>query len=315
MENSRVKNFPVSFFAVVMGLTGLAIAYTRLSFVGDIFVKIGYGITFLASIIFLILLSTYLLKIVKYMPEVKKEFHHPVKSSFFPTISISMLLLSISYEAINDHISLILWVFGTLLHFSFLIRIITYWINHEFKIEMINPAWFIPVVGTIIVPIQGVRFDYEISWFFFSIGIIFWITLFTIVFYRFIFHHPLPDRLYPTFFILIAPPAVGFISYTKIVGSIDTLGNLLFYFALFLSLVLVAMIKKFINLRFYISWWAYTFPLDAVTIALTLRYHLTASPFYYGLSLLSIIVTTLVIGVVSVKTLIAISKREICVEE
>lgn len=47
------------------------------------------------------------------------------------------------------------------------------------------PAWFIPVVGNIIVPLAGVRFaPAEVSWFFFSIGLVFWIVLLAIVMYR-----------------------------------------------------------------------------------------------------------------------------------
>lgn len=315
MEDSRIKNFPISFFAVIMGLTGLAIAYMRASFLEETLKSAGIGLAYLATVIFCLFLFVYLIKIIKYMPQVKAEFLHPIKSSFFPTISISLLLLSIAYASINQSLSFFMWFFGTILHFIFLVRILTYWINKEFKIEMINPAWFIPVVGTIIVPIQGMNYSSDISWFFFSIGIIFWICLFTIVFYRFIFHNPLPDRLYPTFFILIAPPAVGFLSYTKIVGVIDTLSNLLFYFALFLCIVLFALIKKFLRLKFYISWWAYTFPLDAITIAIAMRYHITGSEFYKFLTLISLVLTTTVIGVVTIKTIYAVSKREICVEE
>lgn len=315
MEGCRIKTFPISFFAVVMGLTGLGIAYSKVSFAGELLKTVGVSIIIISSLIFLLMVIIYLTKIFRYLPEVTKEFRHPVKSSFFPTISISMLLLSIAYGSINQQLSLLLWLAGTILHFLFLLRIITFWINQEFKVEMINPAWFIPVVGTIIVPIQGINFAYEVSWFFFSIGLIFWITLFTIVFYRFIFHNPLPERLYPTFFILIAPPAVGFISYIRLINSIDTLGNLLFYFALFLCIVLAAMIKKFINLKFYISWWAYTFPLDAVTIAIAMRYHITGSPFYYTLSIIALFITTFVIGIVSIKTLSAVFRKEICIEE
>lgn len=315
MENSRIKNFPVSFFAVVMGLTGLAIAYMRASFLGESVKLVGVLLAYLSTFVFFLFLFIYFVKTVKYLDQVKAEFHHPIKLNFFPTISISLLLLSIAHGSINQTVSSFMWLSGMILHFIFLIRILTYWINKEFKIEMINPAWFIPVVGTIIVPIQGVNYSVELSWFFFSIGIVFWICLFTIVFYRFIFHNPIPDKLYPTFFILIAPPAVGFVSYTKIIGSIDTLSNLLFYFALFLCIVLSALIKKFLRLKFYISWWAYTFPLDAITIAVTLRYHLTGLFFYKFLTYLALILTTLVIGVVTLRTVYAVSKREICVEE
>lgn len=315
MEGSRIKNFPISFFAVIMGLTGLAIAYIRASFISDSFTLIGVSLAYVSIMIFIIFLIVYIIKILKYIDEVKKEFYHPVKSSFFPTISISLLLLSVAYGKINENFSFFLWILGTILHFIFLLRTLTFWINKELKIEMINPAWFIPVVGAIIIPIQGVNYSLDLSWFFFSIGLIFWICLFTIVFYRFIFHNPLPDRLYPTFFILIAPPAVGFISYTKIVGTIDTLSNLLFYFAIFLCIVLLALIKKFINLKFYISWWAYTFPLDAITIAIALRYNMTGSLLFKSLTIIAIAITTIVIGIVLIKTLVAISRREICVEE
>lgn len=315
MQNSRIQNFPISFFAVIMGLTGLAIAYMSLIFMGETFKMIETFITFLSTFIFIMFLIIYLIKLFKYKDEVKKEFLHPVKSSFFPTVSISLLLLSIAYNTINQTFSYVLWISGAVLHFILLVRTLVFWITKEFKIELINPAWFIPVVGAIIIPINGINYSVELSWFFFSIGIIFWISLFTIVIYRIIFHNPLPERLYPTLFILIAPPAVGFISYIKITGSIDTFSNLLFYFALFMCIMLIALITKFIKRRFYISWWAYTFPLDAITIAIALRYKLTYLSFYGNLSIISLVITTIVIGIVTVKTLIAVTKREICVEE
>lgn len=315
MEGSRIKNFPISFFAVIMGLTGLAIAYMRLSFIDEFLRNSGIFLTYFSTSLFGLFLIVYITKLFKYSSEVKKEFNHPVKSSFFPTISISLLLLAVAYGEINVYFAFLFWLFGSILHFIFLVRTLTFWINKEFKVEMINPAWFIPVVGAIIIPIQGINYSKELSWFFFSIGIIFWICLFTIVFYRFIFHNPLPERLYPTFFILIAPPAVGFISYTKINTGIDAFGNILFYFALFLCIVLFALIKKFIKLKFYISWWAYTFPLDAVTIAIALRYRMTNLPIYEYLSYIFVVITTAVISFVLIKTIVAVTRREICVEE
>ncbi len=88
-----------------------------------------------------------------------------------------------------------------------------------------------------------------------------------------------------------------------------------FYFALFLCIVLFALIKKFIKLKFYISWWAYTFPLDAVTIAIALRYRMTNLPIYEYLSYIFVVITTAVISFVLIKTIFAVTRREICVEE
>jgi tellurite resistance protein len=80
----------------------------------------------------------------------------------------------------------------------------------------------------------------EISWFFFSIGVVFWIVLLAVVMYRLFFHAPLALRLTPTLFILLAPPSVGFVAWSGLVGGLDAFGRVLYYTALFLALLLVS---------------------------------------------------------------------------
>lgn len=66
------------------------------------------------------------------------------------------------------------------------------------------------IVGSIIIPIAGVKHGFvELSWFFFSVGLIFWLILLVIVLYRMFFHAPIAEKLMPTLFILFAPPAIG----------------------------------------------------------------------------------------------------------
>ena len=75
--------------------------------------------------------------------------------------------------------------------------------------QHLNPAWFIPVVN-IIVPLGSVHFaPLELSWFFFGIGLVFWIVLLAVVMYR-LFFRAAGLRLTLTLFILLAPPSVGF---------------------------------------------------------------------------------------------------------
>ncbi len=52
MEGSRIKNFPISFFAVIMGLTGLAIAYMRLSFIDEFLRNSGIFLTYFSTSLF-----------------------------------------------------------------------------------------------------------------------------------------------------------------------------------------------------------------------------------------------------------------------
>jgi hypothetical protein len=107
----------------------------------------------------------------------------------------------------------------------------------------------------------------EISWLFFSAGLVFWIVLLTLVMNRLIFHDPLPARLLPTLVILIAPPAVAFLAYTRLTGDIDAFARILLNSGYVFAAIVATQIGKFMRLPFALSWWALSFPVAALTIA------------------------------------------------
>ncbi len=312
----RLKFFPVTFFASVMGLSGLSIAIQRFFEVFNIeMMAFGKILTILVTGWFFFLTIVYLMKFFKYPEEVKKEFKHPVKLNFLPTFSISLILLSIAYLPFNLTISYIFWISGAFIHLILLFYVINRWVFSEFKIVVKNPSWFIPVVGPILVPISGVNFSHEISWFYFSIGITLWLPILTILLYRLIFAEPLQEKLMPTLFIFLAPPAVAFISYVKLTNNIDFFAKILINFSIFSFLLLLTFMRKFVGLRFFLSWWAYTFPMAAFTISLLLYYKMTNMAFFATFGTISLILTAVIVGIVTLKTLFAIKRREICVEE
>ena len=313
----RIKYFPISFFSVILGMAGFAIAFQKAETILKITLNLSQYILTVTVIFFVIVFLIYLIKMIKFHNEVKMEFNHPIKLSFFPTFSISLLLLSIAFLSVNPIISKYLWISGTIIHFILTIIIISILIQHnKFEIKQMNPSWLIPAVGNILVPVAGVsHFSSEISWFFFSIGFIFWIILLIIFFNRIIFHSPLSNKLLPTLFILIAPPAVGFISFVKLTSGINEFAKILYYFALFLVFLLFAQIKLFYKIKFYLSWWAYSFPIAAITIATILMFHETRVIVFKYISLTLFALLCLVISVLLIKTTIAIFRKEICIEE
>jgi tellurite resistance protein len=316
-QNARLQHFPISWFAMVMGLAGFTIAWHRAETTLELPLHLSPLLLGLTVVVFLVLALLYATKVVRYGKEVRAEFAHPIKLNFFPTISISMILLSIALLPYQMEISFVLWAVGSALHLLFTLYVLSVWIHHtHFEITHINPAWFIPIVGNILVPIAGVRHaSPEIAWFFFSIGLLFWLVLLTIILYRVIFHQPLPAKLLPTLFILIAPPAVGFISWLQLNGSVDAFGRILYYAAIFLTLMLLTQARRFVRLNFFLSWWAYSFPMAAITIATVLMYQQLHLPFFKGLALLLLGLLTLIIAILLFRTLLAVKRKEICIEE
>ena len=312
----RLKFFPIMMFAIVMGLSGLTITYQKASIWLNFPHVIGDVLMYVTTAVFLFVSIIYIKKRFKYKTAVANEFSHPVRINFFAAISISMLMLSIIYKENFPLISAVFWYPGTLLHFYLTMHTISFWINQNQQLDHSNPAWFIPIVGNVLIPVGGIGFaSLGILTYFFSIGIFFWIILFAVILNRIIFHNQMAVKFMPTLFILIAPPAVGFIAYFKMFGVIDTFATMLFNLALFFTLLVTFMYKNFIKIKFFISWWAFVFPIAAMALSSMLMYKQTDDSFLLILSYVMIAAVTLISSIVLYQTILHIKKEEICIQE
>jgi len=315
--HSQLEHLPVSFFSAVMGLAGLSLAWEQALAMMPEMAWLARSVGLLALLVFVCLSLAYLSKGLRFSAQVKAEFEHPVKLSFFATISVSLVLLSTVLMSVSSTASLAFWWVGTVLQFGLLILVVNAWIHRTtLKLEQLNPSWFIPAVGNVLVSVTGVDHGYiELSWFFFSIGILFWIVLTPMIFARLAFQPPLPPKLMPTLFILIAPPAVGFLAYVKLTGQFDSFARVLFYSALFFTILLLSQTGRFIKLPFMLSSWAYSFPLAAITSATWTVYGFTGSAAMKWLALAFLALATIVISLLSVLTVRAQARRQICVPD
>lgn len=312
-----IEHFPVSFFASVMGLSGLALAWGKAAEVAGSATIAPSLLALFSAGVFVVLAGFYLAKVVKCPQAVYADFGHPIRLHFIPTISISMILLSAVGFREEAWIAFPMFVAGASLHLILTLAVLNSWLNRDcFEPVHLNPAWFIPIVGNVVVPIAGVPQGYvEISWFFFSIGIVFWLVLFAIITNRVLFHHPLPENLAPTLFILVAPPAAAFLSYMKLTGEVDVLARILFYFALFMTLFLMTQVPRLVRLKFSLSWWAYSFPLAAITAASWTMYEQLGGSGFEILSVVLLVIATGVVGGLVVRTGLAVRQGQIGLPE
>jgi tellurite resistance protein len=313
---SRLREFPIAWFAMIMGLAGFTIACNRAALAYGWGFAPGRVLLPVVGALFALVAAVFALKCARYPREVLAEVRHPVKLAFVPTASISLILLSIAALHEAPGLSRILWTVGTVLHALLTLYVLSSWLQHDkFEIAHLNPAWFIPVVGNILVPIAGVRHaSPEISWVFFAFGLFFWPVLMAIVFYRLIFHGSLPERFLPTLAIFIAPPAVGFLSYVNLVGGVDAFARVLYGVALGSTVLVLAQAPRLLRLRFYLSWWAYSFPLAAITIATLVMGQQTKAGGYLWLGGALLGLLAVVVAFLLARTAVAVARREICVE-
>jgi tellurite resistance protein len=314
---NRLEFCPVSLFAMVMGLAGLTLAWLHGARLGLFAPAAGLVLTAVTLALLGALLLLYGAKVLRHWDRVREELHHPIRMSFFPTVSIGFILAGTVLTPTAPQAAVWLWALGAAGQLAFVLLILSFWIHHEtLQIQHFNPAWFIPVVGNVLVPVAGVTHaPVELNWFYFSIGMLFWVVLLTILFYRIFFHPPLPERLMPTLFILIAPPAVGFLAYVKLTGGLDPFGRFTYYSALFMTLLLFTQYRRFIRLPFALSWWAYSFPLAAITVATLTMHELTGMAVFQWLGYALHVVLNAVIVLLVVRTIGAARAGKVCAPE
>ena len=311
-----IEYLPISIFAITLGFSGATLVAQRV-FPYVLGVPVADGLLVFTCVLFAWNVLWYGYKVWRYPSAVRDEVLHPVRLAFFPTITISILVGAILFVSVAPIVSWWLWVIGAVGHAFSTLFIVSMWLQRtNYTIEHMNPAWFIPAVGNLIVPIAGATHaPTELLWWFFSIGFLFWISLLTIFFNRIIFHNPLPERLVPTLCILLAPPSIGFIALAELYGEVSDVIASMYYLATFFFLLLLAQLNLFWNVRFALSWWAYSFPFAAFTLA-TLRYaHATESALLYSIAEVLGCALAVIMTVLTVLTIRLILRGQLCVPD
>ncbi|MBF9034371.1 C4-dicarboxylate ABC transporter [Rhodobacterales bacterium HKCCE2091] len=310
---SRLEHFPIGFFGMSMGILGLALAL-RAS--GAHVTGTWTGVV--GAAVLAILLAVYALKAVRYPTAVAADWNNPVKLAFFPAASISVLLLATLMREDHAAAANLLWLIGAGVQAVMTLVVVSAWISHRaFGPGQLSPAWFIPAVGNVVAPIAGVPLGHvDLSWYFFAVGLVFWLVLLVLVFNRLIFHDPLPGRLKPTLVILIAPPAVAFLAWTALNGgSVDAAARIFLNAGYFFALLVAIQVPSLLRLPFALSFWALSFPLAALTVASFRAAALTGEAAYRGIGLMLLAVLVITIAALVVRTIRAALAREICVPE
>jgi tellurite resistance protein len=172
----------------------------------------------------------------------------------------------------------------------------------------VTPAWFIPAVGNIVLPLGGVPLGFqEVSWVVYWIGLLWWLVLFPVVFYRIVFGDPLPAPATPSLAIMVAPPAIAYLSYQALTSGAQDAIALFFISATgFIGLLVLSMLGRLRVVPFGYGFWSLTFPAVAACRALLVHFEAIGSA--VGVNLISglAVLATLLVMWIGGRTLMAL---------
>lgn len=314
-----LAHLPVTLFSSVMGLGGLSLAWRRADRVWDLPSWPALVFLALATVAFVVVAGLYAAKWARHPTAARAELAHPVRMTFAPTATISLLVLATAGQDVAPALASVLWWVGALGHLSATIAIISVWFARADIVHAsVTPAWFIPVVGNVITPLAAAELgSVELAWFAFGVGIVFWVALLPLLLQRVVLHEPpLPAKLLPTIAIFAAPPAVSLLSWQALTGSVDDpVGRVLYAAAMVFVALLLAQVRRLRHLPFALPAWAYTFPLAAAAAAAVAMAGARPQVAYDVVAAALLGATTVLVLAVAALTLRAARRRQICVPE
>jgi tellurite resistance protein len=308
---TTLSYLPVGLFGAVMGLTGLALAWRHAHQAFGAPAVLGQATGAIAVITFVVLAVAYGIKAAAGWSTVRAEFSHPVGGNLFGTPLISLLLLPFLLADFSLALARLAWVLGAVGMTVFAWTIVTRWLSVRHTPAQVAPAWIVPVVGMLDIPLAAPVLHWDglhgVMVFGLAVGLFFALPLLAMLLSRLITEDPLPPALQPSLLILMAPFAVGYSAYTTTFGQVDAFAQGLVMIMLFLLPVLLA---RLVHLPacspFRVAWWAASFPLAASAVT-ALRYATVAdSPVMDAIALLILAIATLVIALFAAQTLAGI---------
>ena len=204
----QLEYLPVGLFGSVMGLTGLSVAWrlAQARYGAPAWAADASGAVAVAA--FVAVTLGYAVKLVTAPDAVRAEFHHPIAGNLFGTVLISLLLLPIILASVSLLLAQVMWGVGAVGMLVFAWLIVSRWMSDRQQIPHATPAWIIPVVGMLDVPLAlpslGLPPMHGVMVLGLAVGLFFAIPLFTLVFSRLVFEPPMPDALQPSLLILVA---------------------------------------------------------------------------------------------------------------
>lgn len=300
-----VKHISFDYFSVVMGITGLGLAWRSAAMEFDLPTQIGETILFFGLCTFIVLILCQALRLKYFRPFIYEEWRNASHRNFFCAATISGLLLAQALLPYSEATAICIWTVSVSAQVVFLWFMLRHWLLEEVSHSELSPAWLIPMVGNASPSFAGVTLGYGVFCkILFTSALLCWATFLPLIFYRIIFVSPkISSDAMPGLAILVSAPAVLAIAEFNLSGGASIFTDFLAWTALFFAVVVYTLGKRLVASEFSRRWWAFTFPSAALASSLIRVYHTDHNNVNLALAYSSLGISTCIIVYIIIRSL------------
>lgn len=308
MSATAAKAFPLNYFGIAFGLTGLAGTWTSASEALELNRAAANIVWLIAAAVWLVSLARYF-RGARTPRQMLADLEHPVLGPFASLVPTTGMLYgaALSHYAPTAGRIVVLVMFvaavalATLLFTRLLVR--------QRDIDQLHAGYLLPTVAAGLIGAQSLATVGlpEVGYGSFGVGILMWLLLGAALLGRLAFRPALPAALIPTLAIFSAPPAVGGNAWFALDGGQpDLFQHALLGTFVLLILAQFALIPTYARLPFGLGFWALTFTAAASS---TYGIHWLAATGGAGADVLTVVVlalATILIGWVAVRSVVLV---------
>ncbi|MDK9698155.1 MAG: SLAC1 anion channel family protein [Siculibacillus sp.] len=297
-------HLPLPLFAVPMGIGGLGLAWREAGHVLGAPAIVGELLLLLTGLLWVLIVVLHAMRAARHPQALGGDLKHPIRSAFVGAVTIGLMIVAGGFIPYARGVASALWLVAVVAHLGIGVWTVRGLLTAPREAATLTPPLLIPMVGNILAPVIGAKLGFvELSWALFGLGSLLWVLIQPSIISRIATGPTMPDRLKPALVILLAPPAVGSIALANLTDGYGAGPSAIYGLAAFVAAVLLTITPIFRRVPFAISWWGYTFPSAAFSVATTGFGHSHPSVAIAVVSWLVLVATTAIIATVAVATL------------
>jgi tellurite resistance protein len=264
-----LAHLPLPLLAIPMGLGGAGLAWRQAGVALGAPGVVGEALLLLTALAWLGLVALHARRVLRHPAAVLAELKHPVRAAFIAAPTIGVMIISAALFPYAPSLAAGLWCVAVTLHLLVAMLLLRRILGGGGDVAMLAPPLLIPFVGNILAPVFGVRMGFaDMSWMMFGVGFFLWLVVTPLLLHRLIAGPALPPPLRPTLAILLAPPAVGALALSQLLGTTGGPVLALVGLAVLVACVLLSLAFDFAKTPFSLAWWSFTFPSAAFAVML-----------------------------------------------
>ncbi len=255
----KTKHIPLPIVPCMLGACTLSNIYS------------GLGFTFIRhlTIFFAILVVlSYIIKIIIHPNIVKEEYKNPITCSLYPGICMVSMVIGAYFQEYFNTFGKLIWIIAIMFH---ILHIFIFTYLHFIKSRDINtflPTWFVTYNGIMVSSVVGVNMnENKFLEFIVYYGIFIYFIILPIMVWRLI-KFEIKDTMQHGTAILLGPCSLCIVSYINIIKEPNVFLVWILYLCVLLSLLYVlVMLPKFFSYAFTPAFAGLTFPMAIGTVA------------------------------------------------